>query len=82
MKLTNLKFAIETLLTENHESVKKNTSSDEKKRERSRILTNQWGDLRDEAKQSWDSQAEDLSSQQQYKNDYHTESEHRDKKSK
>lgn len=80
MKLTNLKFVIETLLTENHESVKQNESSDEKKKERSQILMNQWGDLRDEEKQSWDSRAEELSPQQQYKNNYHTE--HRDKKSK
>ena len=71
---------IETLLTENHESVKQNESSDEKKKERSQILMNQWGDLRDEEKQSWDSRAEELSPQQQYKNNYHTE--HRDKKSK
>ena len=75
-----MKFVIETLLTENHESVKQNESSDEKKKERSQILMNQWGDLRDEEKQSWDSRAEELSPQQQYKNNYHTE--HRDKKSK
>ena len=75
-----MKFVIETLLTENHESVRQNESSDEKKKERSQILMNQWGDLRDEEKQSWDSRAEELSPQQQYKNNYHTE--HRDKKSK
>jgi hypothetical protein len=80
VKLTNFKFVIETQLTENHDSVKKNESSDEKKKERNQMLTNQWEDLRDEEKQSWESRAEELSSQHQYKNNYHTE--HRDKKSK